>query len=80
MCNNTYFQRFCAGQYSRSKFHHKIGNCKRKRLCCRRRAHETGRLAGFVVKGVRDQRKNGEVWHPLTPNGNLQITIFLHSF
>ena len=37
-----------------------------------------GRLAGFVVKGVRDQRKNGEVWHPeLAHNGNLQINIFL---
>ena len=31
-----------------------------------------GRLAGFVVKRVRDQRQNGEVWHPAAPhNGNL---------
>ena len=39
-----------------------------------------GRLAGFVVKRVRDQRQNGEVWHPAAPhNGNLQISIFLRS-
>ena len=40
-------------------------------MCCGTTAHEMGRLAGFVVKGVRDQRKNGEVWHPEPAhNGN----------